>query len=321
MDEVSCPGAELQISMLQKALKLSNDPRQEGAGEHATVLHALSAEKVPAESRLLQAPSSSTSLQIRDFALIFLALLCLAILALLTQQIGKLNAPLPSGGSEASAGKLLDKGQTTSSGYFRHATGLEQAESQRPPVICSSLILPNTEARFMVSLHSIRTANVLEIKGTSGRKLLTGTFGTSDHRKQFMLACVGCENDPRCIINDAGVERPRLEVLGRKFLPFGELEPVDPLMADGAVLKCDGKAVMLIEVLRRSDLQVKVKTPDNFLLATGGSGRLADSETRHADVDAALWQLQVKPGADAVLIISCILAMARHWQDLSCVIS
>lgn len=328
-------GAEQQISMLQKTLQLSSDA---GQGGNLSAVDALSPEKIPAEAWLLQVwkdaaaailkvGSSRTDWEIQeliqDFEPIFLALLCLTLLALLTLTVGKLQAPVSVGDSEPHAGKLLNTGQASGVQDLRRA--MEQSEQtidRGPPIICSSLILPNTEARFMISLHSIRTANILEIRGTSGRKLLTGTFGISNNRKQFMLACIGCENDPRCVINEAGVERPCLQVLGRELLPFGELEPLDPLMADGAVLKCSGEAVMLIEVLRRSELQVKVTTPNNMLLATGGSGRAAGYDSReHADADPSLWQLQVKPGADAVLIISCILAMARHWNDLSCVVS
>merc|ERR1719316_403511 len=96
----------------------------------------------------------------------------------------------------------------------------EDASSEVPP-ICPSLILPHTEARFMIQMdHLQRSApGPLNILGTSGRKLLHALVcDTPDSRRCLMLASCGCEDDPRtCIFTPqpGAVDSQALEVFGK----------------------------------------------------------------------------------------------------------
>lgn len=236
---------------------------------------------------------------LRDFVPILFVLLVLVLLALLMMTLG----------SHWSGDIEVAKGAAAGSMLLMDAGLPTQKADAAPPAICPSLILPNTEARFMISLHSITTADMFEIRGTSGRKLLTAAFsgGVPGQRQQLALACVGCENDPRCTV---AVEGQKLSVLGRRREPYGEMEKMDASLGTGAVLKCAGAAVMLVEVLDRSRLHVVVSTPGKRLLAEGQcrAGGSRPPAEGHG------WQLEVKPGADAVLILSSILSVARLWE-------
>lgn len=172
-----------------------------------------------------------------------------------------------------------------------------------PPPICPSLILPNTEARFKVSMDSLLrlTTGDLDVLGTSGRKLLHASVrDAADGRRVLSLASVGCEGEPRCTIcapllgGGSG-----LDVYGRGSQFYGNIEATP---GGGGILRFmgspyDGAAVMTLDPGNPADLALTASTVDGRRLATGG--RSAGDE----------WKLQVKQGADAVLIGSCMLAM------------
>eukprot|EP00440_Ansanella_granifera_P076223 gb/GFBE01082717.1/.p1 GENE.gb/GFBE01082717.1/~~gb/GFBE01082717.1/.p1 ORF type:complete len:327 (+),score=53.78 gb/GFBE01082717.1/:1-981(+) len=238
---------------------------------------------------------------LHDFTPIFAVLLGLCILVVITMTLGSRHfasqaAPEPC----PAAGSLLQGKQPLAAArILKQPVPAPDADDPQPPAICPSLILPHSTACFTLSLHSIRTADKLDIRGTSGRKLLTALFG---HGPQpfLSLAFDKCEGDPRCTVT-GGAMTAALSVFGRRQAYYGTMEPMEHSMGDGGLLKCSGAVVMMMEVFDRAALHVAISTPAKRLLAEG-----------RADTDGA-WQLTVKPGADAVLIMSCILALARLW--------
>jgi len=179
-----------------------------------------------------------------------------------------------------------------------------------PPAICPSLILPNTEARFMISMEQLVPSSgsmSINILGTSGRKLLHASVdNASDGRRMLAIASVGCEDDPRCLINRPPPESsmPHLEVQGRYGKPYGKLEMLPP---NRAILRCGEEPVMAIEVTSPSENRMTANAADGRILATAGPND--GTGMIQSDVPNA-WKLQVRPGADAVLISTCMLALA-----------
>merc|ERR1719478_1584449 len=109
-------------------------------------------------------------------------------------------------------------------------------DSLELPPICPSLILPHTEARFMIQMDHLLslTTGPVDILGTSGRKLLHALVCDSpDGRRCLMLSSCGCEDDPRtCIFTSPGqstqeVPSEVFEVFGKAGKFYGWLEIVD----------------------------------------------------------------------------------------------
>jgi len=199
----------------------------------------------------------------------------------------------------------------TSGGPSTAATMLDV--STGPPPICTSLILPNTEARFMVNMDALLslTTGSLDILGTSGRKLLHASVeDLTDGRRRLLLASDGCEGDPRAIVYtpapaEAAVgssAAPQLQVFGRGSRPYGHLEVGYP----GAVLHCQGVPVMHLEVVSLADFRMKALAMNGRELAT--AGRSAGGR-RQAEGGSSVWKVSVRPGVDAVLISSCMLSL------------
>merc|ERR1719352_885045 len=129
------------------------------------------------------------------------------------------------------------------------------------PPICPSLILPHTEARFMVPIEGLmRASGELDIRGTSGRKLLHGSVTeTPEGRRALALASCGCEDDPRITVlapsrpfaqgplsSGAPAEGSMgiMEIYGKGGKFYGTLEPA---AGGGAMLRYEGEVVMSLE--------------------------------------------------------------------------
>jgi len=191
------------------------------------------------------------------------------------------------------------------------------------PPICPSLILPHTEARFMIPIESImRASGELDIRGTSGRKLLHGSVSeTPEGRRCLALASCGCEEDPRVTLmapprglasgpltGSAAVGGiPMMELYGKGGTFYGTLEPA---LGGGALLRCEGEIVMSLEI-GSGDLRMTASSMDGRLLASAGKNvqvnvkRLESHDT---------WKLQVKPNYDAVLVAACMLGALLFGQ-------
>jgi hypothetical protein len=210
---------------------------------------------------------------------------------------------------------------TSGMGAASSSGGLAGQVEVGPPPICPSLILPNTEARFMISMESLRNPGAaIDILGTSGRKLLHADINQSaDGRGSLSLCSVGCEDDPRCTITAATSASSlsplsSLEISGRGRRPYGTMEPGGPGWR-GGVVTVGGKPVMIVETtpLPSGDLYTSLR-----MTASTMEGRLlaaADPTNDGRGHGEQSWKLQVKvtPGSDAVLISSCMLAVHILW--------
>lgn len=192
--------------------------------------------------------------------------------------------------------------------------------SSGPPPICPSLILPHTEARFMIPIESLmRASGELDIRGTSGRKLLHGSVTeTPDGNRCLALASCGCEEDPRVTVvaparagqgplSGTSSGMSTMELFGKGGNFYGTLEPGPD---GGAVLRCEGEIVMSLDP-GAGDLRMTASSMDGRLLASAGKNvQVAVRQLESHDT----WKLQVKPGLDAVLIVSCMLGAMLFGQ-------
>lgn len=184
--------------------------------------------------------------------------------------------------------------------------------SAGPPALCPSLILRTTEARFLVSMDCLKKPNEvissIDIRGTSGSKLMHAAIEDGPNRQPMLaLFLVGCEHDPRAIMFASS---PTLiEVYGRGGRVYGSLQ-VDPAGLK-AVLSCEGVPVMTVDRAAGDAIQLTAACPNGRMLACGSypppSGVQGKNSGGSELSDA--WGMKVKPGADAVLIISCMLSM------------
>mmetsp|Transcript_110349 Transcript_110349/g.154891 ORF Transcript_110349/g.154891 Transcript_110349/m.154891 type:complete len:371 (-) Transcript_110349:236-1348(-) len=187
---------------------------------------------------------------------------------------------------------------------------IPQARMASAPVaspVCGSMLLPNSEAVLNGSLTAIRTSKRAVINGSAGRPLLLAAFGVSKARRPMLrVAYQSCETDPRCSVEVVDAETPRFFIYGRKDVLYGSMEP-SPAKGQKKclIIKHKDLSILRLEVASVENVEVEATNPhDGRRLATAGL---------HAQNDQ--WQLQAEPGADALLIISCILAVVRLWPS------
>lgn len=186
--------------------------------------------------------------------------------------------------------------------------GRGAATVEMPPAICPSLILPTSEARFMISLDALvqLTRGSLDILGNSGRKLLHAALSdTVDGRRCLMLASVNCEDDPRVSIFTrprafAGQTETTLDIFGRYGAPYGTLHAREGF----SQLVCEGRPVMTVSP-GIDETQLAAALLDGTVL---GRGSQKNSGTTTALQGSQCWSVVVSAGVDAVLIMSCMLA-------------
>lgn len=177
------------------------------------------------------------------------------------------------------------------------------------PPICPQLILPNTEARFMIDMSSMTSVCMgsttrVDIKGTSGRTLLHAIVRDGvDARKELLLTSVGCEDDPRTKVCAPRSPGQAFELFDKK----GELYGTIDSSGSGAVLTNKGQPVMRIQMENEQDMKMVASTIDGRTLGDGGC--------TSSGVPSRIWKLTVKRGVDAVLISSCMLAMLLLNDD------
>jgi hypothetical protein len=240
-------------------------------------------------------------------------------LAAASQAAGHDQMDISFGGNRSPA--LLPTAQQGMPSYVAAARDSPVAPGADPgtvPPVCPSLILPHTEARFMIPIDSLmRASGELDIRGTSGRKLLHGNVRpTPEGRQSLALASCGMEEDPRVTVlapprnlvsslTGGGMEV--LEIFGKGGQFYGTLEPA---RGGGAVLKHNGEIVMSLEVGSSdfsSDLLMSASSMDGRLLASAGKN--VQVQNKWVENPGETWKLMVKPGSDAVLIAACMLGV------------
>jgi len=182
-----------------------------------------------------------------------------------------------------------------------------------PPPICLSLILPRTEARFIVSSDALLslTTGTLDILGTSGRKLLhVSVSAVEGGRRCLTIASCRVEDDElRACILSPHEHSADLEVFGKDNIPYGTIQVGS---GSGGLLVHSKGPVMSIETGNEANLRMTALSIQGSLLASAGRDTPVSGQCNEA---SNLWKLRVKPGADAVLILACMLGIIilRPW--------
>jgi hypothetical protein len=195
------------------------------------------------------------------------------------------------------------------------SAGANSSGASALPPICPSLILPHTEARFMIPTESLmRAGGELDIRGTSGRKLLHGSVSeTAEGRRCLKLASCGCEEDPRVTVlgpsqrfSSSSGTAELLEIFGKGGKFYGTLEPA---AQGGAVLRHEGELVMSLEIA--SDLRMTASSMDGRRLASAGKNVQLNVRSESGEC----WKMQVQPNFDAVLVAACMLGALLFMQS------
>lgn len=195
-----------------------------------------------------------------------------------------------------------------------------QSTEPRPFPICRALILPCTEARFAIPIENLMKARkasaVVDIKGTSGRKLLHGSVCDDEGGgRTLTIASMGSEDDPRVTVLAPARSQPEststgpLEIYGKNMETYGTLE----LAPDGgAVLKSEvlQKTVMTLRLNEHAELSMVAMEPGSEKpLAIAGKNVQVGAQASKRNIQSPdQWKLQVSPNCDAVLIAACMLA-------------
>jgi len=188
-----------------------------------------------------------------------------------------------------------------------------------PPILCQALVLTNAEARFLIpidSLFHVDVGKAFDITGSSGRKLLRACVLQAGRGNQELhVSSIGCEDDPRAVVICDASHSSMLKIFSRGGHLFGTLDVSEVQSHGRALLTCGGSRAMTIETANRENLEMTAHAMDGRVLAN--SGRVV-SKYRAADscVGGDSWKLQVKPQADAVLIVSCMFSMVLLQQSV-----
>mmetsp|Transcript_54931 Transcript_54931/g.98685 ORF Transcript_54931/g.98685 Transcript_54931/m.98685 type:complete len:380 (+) Transcript_54931:89-1228(+) len=204
---------------------------------------------------------------------------------------------------------------------------LQSSQETRPlpstPPLCPSLILPRTEARFMIamdSLHSPLTGSI-HILGRSGRRLLHCSISpTTDGRRCLALASIGCEDDPRALVFTPPPSSMQVDLhIGRSDAYYGHIE--SPPGSSSSILHYgeSHNPVMYLELGSYEDLQISATSAAGNVMAFAGKTNALPGSfglQGRQPIGNDVWKLNVKPGADPLLVASCMLALIllKPWS-------
>jgi len=213
-----------------------------------------------------------------------------------TSQAGR--SPMPSMRMVPSSSEPTVAPSTVASSIGTLASG-----GIMPPPVCPSLILPHTEARFIIKLDALLRLRIgsLDIKGTSGRTLLQTTVWKGlDGRRALSITSVCCTDDPRVMVMGPARQGEAMEVLGKGGSMYGTIEST---AGKRGVLRHKGEQVMTIETADPKLLKMAAFAADNRKIG------VAQPKTAAVPEEGDDWRLSVAAGADAVLISACMLGM------------
>jgi hypothetical protein len=213
--------------------------------------------------------------------------------------------------------RIVDNRLPSAQGFPAAQASLPQAEANqyRIPPICPQFILPRTESRFTVPIESLmkamKASAVVDIKGTSGRKLLHCCVDEENGSRKLTIASANAEDDPRVTILAPPRSQPEntssspLEIYGRNSEFYGTLR----FDQGRAVLHNQqiGQVVMSLmmdDPAQLSIVALQANTDDELARA----GKNVQVSKRNVVATHATWNLVVGPQCDAVLISACMLA-------------
>mmetsp|Transcript_86212 Transcript_86212/g.136952 ORF Transcript_86212/g.136952 Transcript_86212/m.136952 type:complete len:316 (-) Transcript_86212:74-1021(-) len=190
-------------------------------------------------------------------------------------------------------------------------TAQHHSPSDGPPVICRELVLPETEARFLIEAASLRSegaqTRTVTILGGSGRQPLLVAY-LQDHGPkgfQLWLHSMGQNSTvletPRAVVVP-GRSMSNFEIYDRDLKLYGELESTHP---GRLTLKCNSFPVLVIDETS-DELHYNACQMDGRMLATG---RLAPDVPPHVltKLGGEAWRLRVVAGCDAIVVLSTML--------------
>mmetsp|Transcript_31519 Transcript_31519/g.84108 ORF Transcript_31519/g.84108 Transcript_31519/m.84108 type:complete len:317 (-) Transcript_31519:214-1164(-) len=183
---------------------------------------------------------------------------------------------------------------------------------RNPPPICASLVLPHTEARFMVNCNTLRAipGSSIPIMGTSGRQLLHSWICETDTEQILRIASLRCEDDPRVSIHAPRASSTQgMQITGRHGVGYGILEETQ--LGTFAVFH-EQAVVMTLTYGNDQDsktYEMTIRDAEGTLIAVAGTNVSGGPDTREN-----MWRVTVKPAVDAVLVLACALALIvlRH---------
>jgi hypothetical protein len=155
----------------------------------------------------------------------------------------------------------------------------------------------------MVTLDALLRPRIgsFDITGTTYRKLLTATIfsGTGlDTSFGLKICSEGKEQEPRAIVQAEASGIIKIYGKGQSF--FGTLEP-SPKGGQGYVLICEGVEQIIFEAGGYDGIEMTATVVNGnyaaVVIATSSS------------TGNSMWRLQVRPGADAILMIACMFPL------------
>lgn len=203
-----------------------------------------------------------------------------------------------------------------------------------PPPICPALVLRKQEAKFVIDLNALKRPSipgVIHILGNSGRKLLQAVIAQTPEGGQCLsFSSTGNEDDPRTIvvsppslhsqgafISTPGAAQQELELYGRLDGFYGRIE--SPPRSTRSIVHF-GRAhnpVMHLELESHEDLRITATSPAGNPLASAGKDTpMHNFSGGQQLIPGDTWRLNVKPGADPLLVASCMLALIlmKPWS-------
>jgi hypothetical protein len=156
----------------------------------------------------------------------------------------------------------------------------------------------------MVDSNTFRS-NSISIMGTSGRQLLQSSIRHTDTEKILLVSSLRCEDDPRVTVHVLRqLSSQVMQIKARHGVSYGTLEEKQP--GTFAVVH-ESEVVMTLTHDRDQESRkyaMSIKDADGTVIAMAGTNLLGSF-----DPEDRMWRVTVKPAVDAVLVISCALAV------------
>jgi hypothetical protein len=173
-------------------------------------------------------------------------------------------------------------------------------EAEAPSALCPQLVMPTLHTRLAVPLVPLREPVFeVDVLGTSGKGLLAAAL-VQDMSGEKSLRISYCDGDLLAQVNSS------LEVFGAESTLFGTLREVQAILPPDGLCRYEladrvGRPIMIFSVLRGG-----MKWTVN---STSGVERARIMRQPAGMLPAEHYELFTNPNVDAVLVLSCFLAL------------
>lgn len=175
----------------------------------------------------------------------------------------------------------------------------------KPPPLCPALVLPNFEAKFAVTMDSLKTSTgSFEIFGLSGNPLLRAVVRQSSGGQLVDVSMTPAKSPSLAtfgLVTDG--QGTSLQVTWPDGRPYGRLKLTSP----GQYALSIG-ATEAMNVLMESNGQMSITATGNPAVIASATRGDASESTYFQGMDHL--EFRVNPGVDAVLLLCCFLAIA-----------